>query len=200
MGLNLGHDCDVYRSIFVSLCDCILDLAQGLHRQTCRQVTFILNKIAGLLHLIHVLIEVLIRSHLEQMEIVGDLGQAAATRELLLQHGDLVGFGRVRQRLHLALLVDVELSFALDLLFVPVVPLLLILVTLHHSILCFSSGLIGLQRGHQFVGACNRLVEAAPGLLWLVHERVLLRDLHPLDDVLATDDVLISWCQLEHLV
>ena len=43
-------------------------------------------------------------------------------------------------------------------------------------------------------------MEAAPGLLWLVHERVFLRDLHPLDDVLATDDVLIGWRQLEHLV
>ena len=43
-------------------------------------------------------------------------------------------------------------------------------------------------------------MEAAPGLLWLVHERVFLRDLHPLDDVLATDDVLIGRCQLEHLV
>lgn len=134
------------------------------------------------------------------MEIVGDLGQAAAARELLLQHGDLVGFGRVRQRLHLALLVHVELCLALDLLLVPIVSLLLILVTLHHSILSLSSGLIGLQRGHQFIGASNRLVEAAPGLLWLVHERVLLGDLHPLDDVLATDDVLICWCQLEHLV
>ena len=105
--LHLGNDCDVYRGVFVPLSNCILDLAQGLHCQTCRQVTFILNKIAGLLHLIHVLIEVLIRSHLEQMEIIGDLGQSAAARELLLQHGYLVGFGRVRQRFHLALLVDV---------------------------------------------------------------------------------------------
>ena len=43
-------------------------------------------------------------------------------------------------------------------------------------------------------------MEAAPGLLRLVHERVFLRDLHPLDDVLATDDVLICRRQLEHLV
>ena len=62
---DTGNGFYVYRCLLTSLSDCILDLAQGLHRQTCRQVTFILNKIAGLLHLIHVLIEVLIRSHFE---------------------------------------------------------------------------------------------------------------------------------------
>ena len=96
MWLDLGHNCHVLRAAnFASFRHGILDLAQGLHRQTCRHVAFILNKIAGLLHLIHMLIEVLIRSHLEQMEIIGDLGQAAATRELLLQREDLLGFGRV---------------------------------------------------------------------------------------------------------
>ena len=146
------------------------------------------------------LIEVLIRSHLEQMKIICDLSQSAATAELFLQLGDLVGFLWIGKRLHLSLLVNILLSLALDFLLVPIISLFLILVTLHDSILSFSTRIIRFQRCHQFICAGDGFVEATPGLLWFVHEWVFFRYLHPLDDILTTDDVLISWCQLEHLV
>ena len=43
-------------------------------------------------------------------------------------------------------------------------------------------------------------METAPHLLRLVHEWILLRYLHPLDNVLLCQYLLISIGQLEHLV
>jgi len=159
-----------------------------------------LGEISNLLHLVHVLIEVLICGHLKQMEIICDFRQSAASTQLIPQPGNLVSLKRVSKRLHLPFLVDVLTGLTLNLLIVSIVPLLLIFVTLHDTLLCHFSSLVRLQRGHQFVSACNRLMEPTPDLLWLVHEWVFLGHFHSLDDVLTSNYVLVFGRQLEHLV
>ena len=47
------------------------------------------NKSISFLHLVHVLVEVLISSHLKQMEVISDIRQSPTPTELLSQPGDL---------------------------------------------------------------------------------------------------------------
>lgn len=106
----------------------------------------------------------------------------------------------VSKRFHLPFLVHVQSCLTLDLFVIPIVSLLLILVTLHDAILRWLASLIRLQFGHYLTSARDGLVKATPDRLWFIHERVLVRYLHPLHDVLARYDILILWRQLKHFV
>ena len=145
-------------------------------------------------------VEVLIRCHFEKCKIVVNLSQASIATEILPQSAELHGFLGVVKSLHLTLLVYVLRSLSDDLFFITVVALFLVLEALHDIVVSLFSGLVGFERFHQLISACNRLMHRSPHRLGLVHIWVFLWDLHSLDDMLLGQNVLVLLCQLEHLV
>ena len=150
--------------------------------------------------MIHVGIEVLIGSHLEQMEIWENLRQSSTSTQVCSESIDLSGFFWLPKCLPLALVFFILLGLALDFFLTLVISLFLILETLHGLNPSLSTAFIWLKLFHHTIGGCGRFMETTPDGLRLVHERVFLRYMHPVDNILLRNNIFVLLCQLEHLV
>ena len=134
------------------------------------------------------------------MEITVDIRECATTTELVSQSCYLKRLVRVGKRCHLFFLIDILAGLPLYFFVVTIVPLFLILETVHFIGLDQFSRVVWLQTLHQLISTRNWFMEAAPDWMRLIHEWVFIWNLHSLNDILASYYVLICRCQLKHFI
>ena len=108
------------------------------------------------------------------MEITVDICECATTTELVSQSCNLERLVRVGKRCHLFFLIDILAGLPLYFFVVTIVPLFLILETVHFISLDQFSRVVWLQTLHQLISTRNWFVEAAPDWMRLIHEWVFI--------------------------